>query len=231
MSRVLVIGDVHEPVAHPGYLRFCQDLRAKYKCNKVVFIGDLADWHAISFHAHHPDAPGPKDEYELALSGIKKWCRAFPEAHVCIGNHDERLIRLAETVNIPAKFLRDYRDIWDTPRWKWVNDVTLDDVYYFHGTGCGGVHPAFNAVQKHLMSVVMGHIHSAAGIKWRANPTRRVFGMDTGCGIDDRAVAFAYGHKNIIRSILSAGVVIDGIPYHEICAVGPGEKYNRKRFK
>src|SRR4051794_35024646 len=102
--RVLVIGDIHEPVSHPGYLAFCRDLRQRYKCDQVIFIGDVVDWHAVSFHAHHPEAPGPKDEYELAKAGVALWRNEFPKALVCIGNHDERLIRLAETVNIPAKF-------------------------------------------------------------------------------------------------------------------------------
>jgi len=228
--RVLVIGDIHEPVSHPGYLAFCKDLRAKHRCDQVMFIGDVVDWHAVSFHAHHPEAPGPKDEYELAKVGVSKWCRTFPRARVCIGNHDERLIRLCETVNIPKQFLRDYKEIWGTPNWEWDTEFVLDDVYYFHGTGSGGIHPAYCTMQKMLMSVVMGHIHSAGGIKWRANPVRRVFGMDTGCGIDDKAVAFAYGHHLKVRSILSACVVLDGTPIHEIMPCGPGEKYHRSNF-
>lgn len=231
MARVLVIGDIHCPVAHPGYLAFCRDLRDQNKCDRVVFIGDVVDHHAISFHTHHPDAPGPKDEHELASYHIARWARVFPSATVCVGNHDARVIRLAESVNIPSKFLRDYSEIWKTPKWDWKDDFTTDDVYYFHGTGSGGLHPSFNSMCKLLMSVVQGHIHSAGGIKWRANPTRRIFGMDTGCGIDDRAYAFAYGAAQKIRSILSAGVVIDGIPQHVIMPCGPGEKYHRSKFK
>lgn len=229
--RTLVIGDIHEPVAHPGYCNFCQDLGSKHKVDDVIFIGDVVDWHAVSFHAHHPDAPGPKDEYELAKAGVKKWYRAFPKAKVCIGNHDERLVRLAETVNIPAKFLRTYNDIWETPKWDWQPEYVQEDVYYFHGTGSGGMHPAFCTMQKMLMSTVQGHVHSAGGIKWRANPQRRVFGMDTGCGIDDRAIAFAYGHNLKTRSILSAGLVIDGVPQHCIMPCGAGEKYHRSRYE
>jgi hypothetical protein len=231
MARVLVIGDIHEPVSHPGYLAFCRDLRQRWRCDTTVFIGDVADWHAVSFHAHHPDSPGPHDEYELAALGIRRWAQAFPNARVCIGNHDERLVRLAESVNIPARFLRDYREIWSTPGWHWDTDHTIDGVYYFHGTGSGGIHPAYNAMGKLLMSVVQGHVHSAAGVKWKANPNRRIFGMDTGCGIDDRAVAFAYGRHQKLRSILGAGVILDGIPQHFVMPMGPGEKYHRSKFR
>ena len=105
MARVLVIGDLHEPVSHPAYMRFCQDMKRKWKCDTVVFIGDVVDWHAISFHASHPECPGPADEYELAKARIAQWYKKFPEAMVCIGNHDERPGRLVESVNVPAKFI------------------------------------------------------------------------------------------------------------------------------
>lgn len=231
MGRVLVIGDVHAPVTHPGYLAFCRDLYRLHGCNQVVFIGDLADFHAISFHAHHPDAPGPKDEYELTALCIKRWYKAFPKAKVCVGNHCARVIRLAESVNIPARFLRNYSEIWHTPGWTWADDFIIDDVYYFHGTGTGGLHPAYNTMGKMLMSVVQGHVHSAGGIKWRANPQKRIFGMDVGCGIDDSRYAFAYGQMLKVRSILSAGVVLDGIPQHIIMPIGRGEAYHRGHFK
>lgn len=230
MSRVLYVGDVHEPVAHPGYIHFCRDLYEKWKCDKVVFIGDIIDWHAISFHSQHPDAPGPKDEYNLALERIAEWYKVFPVAKVCIGNHDERVVRVAEEAGIPSFLIRQYAEVWNTPKWEWGTEFATDDVYAFHGTGTGGIHPAYNSMKKMLMSVVQGHIHSAAGIKWCANPYRRIFGMDTGCGIDDKAIAFAYGRHQKVRSVLGAGVVIDGVPYHEIMQIGPGEPYNRSRF-
>jgi predicted phosphodiesterase len=229
--RVLVVGDIHEPVSRPGYLEFCKDLYDKWNCNQVVFIGDVVDHHGISFHANHPDVPGPKDEFEQAYQGVQKWYEAFPDAKVCIGNHDERVIRIAEDANIPSRFLRDYAEVWGTPGWDWQYDFTIGGVYYFHGTGQGGMHPAFNAMKKMLMSVVMGHVHTAAGIKWLVNPHRRIFGMDSGCGIDDSQVAFAYGKHQKQRSVLGAGVVLNGTPYHEIMPVGPGEKYHRSRFK
>lgn len=225
MSKVLCVGDIHEPVSRDKYLKFNQDLYEEWGCDTVVFLGDIADWHAISFHAHHPECPGPVDEYDLAYEKIQKWYAAFPKAKVCIGNHDERIIRLAESVNIPKKFLRNFNEVWDTPGWDWDYSHIIDDVYYFHGTGNGGLYPAPNAARKMLMSVVMGHSHSAAGVKWLASPQRRIFGMDVGCGIDDTAYAFAYGRHQIKRSIISAAVVLDGVPYHEIMLISKNERY------
>ena len=46
--------------------------------------------------------------------------------------------------------------------------------------------------------------------------------MDSGCLIDVDAWQFAYGKHMNKKPILSCGVVLDGIPYHEIM---PIEKY------
>ncbi len=233
MSRNLVIGDLHSPCTRKGYSHFCQDLYKEWDCNKVIFIGDVVDWSAISFHASNPNTPGPVDEYEMALTEIQKWYKIFPKATVIIGNHDARPKRVAESVNIPAKFIRDYADLWETPNWKWEQSVIIDDVFYCHGHGKGGGKtPAWNLSQKMGMSVVMGHYHSrGGGGLWSANPLRRWFGMDVGCGVDDTAYAFVYAKEQVTRSILGCGIVLDGTPYHEVMPVGKGETYHDSRFK
>lgn len=230
MSRKLVIGDTHEPVCHPGYLPFCMDLYEEYDCNSVLHIGDLADMQAISFHANNPQCPGALDEFHLTKKAIKKWLKAFPDAVIIKGNHDLRVIRLAESVNIPPQYLRDHKKVWKTPGWKWTNDYVEDEVYYWHGTGRSGINPAFNVMKDMLMSTVIGHCHSSAGVKWTANPLRRIFGMDVGCGVDIDAYNFAYGSNEKKRPILAAAVVIDGIPTHRIMPCGHGEKYHKSRF-
>ena len=53
--RILVIGDIHSPFELEGYLQFCKDTYANYNCNQVIFIGDIIDNHASSFHISDPD--------------------------------------------------------------------------------------------------------------------------------------------------------------------------------
>jgi len=231
MARILVVGDPHEPVCHPGYMRFCQDLRKKYRTTQTVIIGDICDHHAISFHAANPECPGPKDEYHLTRTKMRLWHKAFPKATITIGNHDARVVRLAESVNIPSKYLRAYNDVWNTPTWAWVDEIVIDDVYYMHGVNRSGMYPAFNAMKDLLMSVIMGHCHSASGVKWRTNPGKRTFGLDTGCGIDVDAYQFAYGKHMRSRPVLSAAVVLDGDPQHIIFPCGPGERYHKSKFQ
>lgn len=231
MSRILIIPDLHEPCSRKGALAFCKDLRRKYKTTKTVFIGDVIDSHSISFHAHHPEMPGPKDEFELAFKNIQKWYKAFPNATVVLGNHDRRVIRLAESVNIPARFIRDYKDIWKTPKWDWVDNLVKDEIYFVHGDGTGSsLYPAFNMVRKMGMSCVLGHHHSAGGIKWLVNPMRRMFGLDVSSLIDDKQMAFAYNAKNVQRSVLGAGIIIDGVPQHIPMPCSRGERYHDSRF-
>jgi metallophosphoesterase superfamily enzyme len=223
MSRVLAIGDVHAPVQRDDYLIFCQDLYDAWDCDKVVFIGDVVDWHGISFHARHPDGPGTVDEYNLAKDVIAEWYEAFPEATIILGNHDERITRKAEAAEIPSRFIRSYSDIWETPEWNWTQDTIIDDVYYMHGDGAGGGNsPAALNARQMAMSVVCGHFHRVAGVQWMGSPRQRWFGLDTGCGIDDTKYAFAYGRKLRKRPIIAAGVIIDGVGYSEPM---PLEKY------
>ena len=231
MSRILIIGDPHEPCTRKGYIQFCKDIYIEWDCDTVICIGDIADWASISFHLASPEGPGPTAEYDMAFKAIQKWHKAFPKAIVTIGNHDARPLRVAESVKIPKKFFRSYAEMWETPKWNWVQSIIIDNVLYRHGhaTG-GGKTPAWNQANKMGMSVVMGHYHSRGGINWSANPLRRWFGMDVGCGVDDAAYAFAYAKEQTQRSILSVGIVLDGTPYHEMMPVGRKEKYHDSRF-
>ncbi len=230
MSRVLFIPDLHCPATRKGALEFCLDLQEEWDCNEVVFAGDVIDWHAISHWTKEPSCPGPLDEYELAKECVKKWYDAFPDAMVCIGNHDERPNRLAKTVNIPDFMLKSYADLWDTPGWKWNWKFMVDEVSYRHGTGCSGIHPAWNMMNKVYHSVAIGHCHTRAGVKWGSNGRMRIFGLDAGCLIDEQAWQFTYGRDNVIRPFLSAAVIIDGHPYLEAMRCSKGEAYYDGNF-
>ena len=231
MARVFVAGDIHAPATHPGYLAFCADVCEQWRCDKIVSIGDIVDLHAISFHAKDIKTIGTNEELEEAAEQIEQWYEQFPRMDVMIGNHDERVYRLAASVNIPPRFIRDYSNYWGTPKWRWMQETFIDGVHYFHGTGCSGKTPALNRAIASMVSTVIGHVHSSGGVLWTAGPTQRVFGMDTGCGVDCEHPAMNYGKTLAAKPVLSCGVVIDGVPYHEIMPCGPGEPYHRSRFK
>jgi len=215
MSRVLVIGDTHFPAVHPDYLSFVRKIHKKYRCNEVVHIGDVVDHHCISFHKKNPEHPAAVDEYLLAVKCIKQWKSVFPIMKVCIGNHDERVARLAADAGIPNLYLKDFNQLFETD-WSWDWGWNIDGVFYTHGTGASSQYPAFNAAKSRATSVIMGHAHSVAGINWVVGPTTRFFGMNVGSGVDRNHLAMQYGINYLKKPVVSCGVVIDGHPYHEM---------------
>ncbi len=218
MTKVLVIGDLHLPAEREDYLEFCRGLRKKYKTTETVFIGDVLDHHAISFHQKHPDADSAVAEYHRSMERMKAWKKAFPSAMVCIGNHDERIHRLSSSAGIPGMYLKDYKDIFGTPNWEWEYEHIIDDVAYIHGTGASsGNTPAFNAAKARAQNTVSGHVHSAASVCWMQGPGgNKLFGFNVPCGVNTEHILMHYGKNFLKKPVNGAGVVIDGHPYMEI---------------
>jgi len=201
-SRVLVIGDIHEPFTIEGYLEFCKEQYRKFNCNKVIFIGDVIDNAFSSFHPTNPDGYGAGDELDRAIDKIALWYKAFPEAIVIIGNHDRLAYRKAFTGGISARWLRTYNDVLNTPNWKFEESIEIDDVLYIHGEAGTARMKAKDISQ----SVVQGHLHSQAYCEWINN---RIFAVQVGAGINDKEYAFNY-NKAGKESILSCSVIENG---------------------
>lgn len=205
MARVLVIGDLHEPFCLDGYLEFCVGLWNKWACTKAVFIGDVIDSHASSYHEDDSAAMGGSDELAMACQKIDRWCKTFPVAKVIIGNHDRMVMRKAQTSKIPLEWIRDYKEVLCTPEWDFVNEHEIDGVQYLHGEGG----TAKTRMIKDMMRTVQGHLHSQCYI-WHAVGKRdRIWGMQVGCGIDRTTYAMAYS-KNFPKPAIAAAVVLDG---------------------
>ena len=228
--RVGSVGDPHCPFTHPMYRRFCADTFQKNKVDRVHIAGDIVDLHALSFWDHDPNGMSASCEQKSAQRIVRKWYKLWPDATVSIGNHDSRNFRVARKAGLPDSYLKGYREVWDTPKWKWDFEFKIDGVLYTHGTGVSGKDAALNLAIQRRMSVVIGHIHSWAGVKWHANTDNVIFGMNCGCGIDCKAYAFAYGKDFPVRPILGCGIVIDG--EQAIFVRMPcdrGDKYHRSR--
>jgi predicted phosphodiesterase len=232
MSRILCVGDLHIPCVRSGYLQFCRDLRKEFKTDTTVFLGDIVDEHAVSpAHPASPDAPGTKEEYAQAFEAVKEWHEAFPLARVCLGNHDERPYRAAALVKLISERLKSPAELWETSGWDWQYEHTIDGIFFTHRTNNGGQMPAYNAMRARAMSVVLGHHHSCAGVKFLVNPERRLFGLDVGSGVDDRMVQFKYCQHAQQRSVISAAVILDGYPQLHVMPMSRGERYYDKRRK
>jgi predicted MPP superfamily phosphohydrolase len=205
-NRVLCIGDLHEPFCLDGYLEFCIKTYAENNCNRVVFIGDLVDNHYSSYHETDSDALGGLDELEYAIKKLSKWYKAFPDADVTLGNHDRIIIRKAQTSNIPSKWIKEFKDVLETPNWRFVTDVYIDGVRYVHGDKSSA---AKTAAKRDMVSTVSGHFHTQMYVEWFFGKYAALFGMQVGCGIDSSSYAMGYmqGGK---KEAIGVGIVIGG---------------------
>ena len=72
-KQILVIPDMHMPYHHVDALDFLQNLESTYGgFDLVVNLGDLVDFHGISFHDSDPDLPSAGDELSLAINNCQR---------------------------------------------------------------------------------------------------------------------------------------------------------------
>jgi len=203
-GNVLVIGDLHEPFCLDGYFEFCKEQRDRFNCDTFVFIGDIIDAHYSSFHDSDPDGMSAGEELDYAVDKLKKWHKEFPNAYVTVGNHDRIMMRKAFSSGISKRWIKDYKDVLETPTWKFVDEVEINSVLYVHGEAG----QAKQRVKDLLQSVVQGHLHTSAYVEWTVGSRYKCFGMQVGCGIDRKSYAMAYA-KAGRKPIIGCAVVLD----------------------
>jgi hypothetical protein len=204
-SRVLVIGDLHTPFDLDAYLDHCIETYNSFNCNRVVFIGDIIDNHYSSFHEQDPDGMGAGQELDYAISRVKRWYEAFPNAEVTVGNHDRIVMRKAFSGGVPKQWIKSYNEVLGTPNWKWVDRVVIDGVQYIHGEAG----TARTKCRADMQSTVQGHLHTQMYCETYVGANFRVFGMQVGCGIDFEQYAFAYAKRGK-KPAIGCAVVVNG---------------------
>jgi len=218
-ERVLVIGDLHEPFTLEGYLEFCLHIKEKYKTTHTIFIGDIIDAGASSFHTPDADGYSPGHELERAIEKLEPWVKAFPIADVTLGNHDLIVSRKAMVGNISSRWLRSFGDVLQSPGWEFRDHFIYDNVKYAHGLSGS----ARKRAAKDLISTVQGHLHHEAYVEHIVGENFHIFGMQVGTGIDRRAYAFNYG-KSGAKPAISVGVVLQNgtLPIIEMAQLSGG---------
>lgn len=212
MARVLAIPDLHCPFQHPKALDFLCRQYERFQCDTVICLGDEIDAHSFSskFHAN-PDLPSPHDELELARDALEPYYLRFPEVVVIESNHSSRIFKKASSSGLPSQILKAYADIIEAPPGWSFHEIgfDFDGVHYTHGEGFSQTswRTAFNKMRT---SVVMGHLHSGAGIQFSETRRNRQFSMNTGCLIDARHKAFDYARFSHERAVLGCGIILDG---------------------
>lgn len=214
--RIMVIGDTHAPYVHPDALRFLKHVRDCYSPDICVHMGDETDGHAISFHDSDPNLASAGHELEAAKVWLGKLHGLFPNLLLCDSNHGSLVYRRAKAHGLPVQFIKRYRDILfpdhGAPGWSWgdawVLNTPTGKVRFQHQVSGDFVAQAAHE----RMSLVLGHEHGRMECKYAASSTALYFGAYSGCLIDKKSMAFAYGklHKN--KPILGCMVITDGNP-------------------
>lgn len=211
MSVTMIIPDTHAPAMHRDAMAFLKSIKKKHRPDTVVHIGDVVDLHCASRFAKNAANSGDK-EMEQAIEQLGPLYDTFPDARVCVGNHDKRIADRIAEAGLPKRATKCLSALLDSPPgWKWADDHLVDGVVYEHGSQYGGAAGHVKAAAANMHSTVIGHIHSHAGIAFVANRKHLVWGMNVGCLIDWQSYAFDYARK-MNKPILGCGLVIDGIP-------------------
>jgi metallophosphoesterase superfamily enzyme len=199
---------------HPRFLRFLKKIEDEYSCSRVVHLGDMVDWHAISYHERDPSMPSAQDEYRKAKKQVKKLHAAFPKLDYMMGNHCALPQRKARTAGLLDDMMVSFEDFWGLDGWTVhprYAKIEIDGVQYRHGdSGKAGQFPAFANSQTEFKSVVQGHFHTAAGVRYHSNENNLVFGMQVGCGATPNHPAMNYAKVYSNRPILGCGVILEG---------------------
>lgn len=212
-ANVLFISDMHIPYEHPQAIDFLAALEKKYGFEVVVSVGDLADFHAISFHKSDPDLKSAGEELLALQKKARTLEQIFPEMLIVGSNHGDLPLRKLFDAGLPKGFLKTFNEIHTVgPDWGFIDDLTIKDgehyVYVAHGISKQAVKVAAQRGVNH----VCGHYHTESRIEYVSNPRDLLWGMNTGCLIDKNAMAFAYNKLDLSRPIISTGALIDGQP-------------------
>jgi metallophosphoesterase superfamily enzyme len=209
-KRVLVIPDTHFPFVKQNYIPFLKQVYDEYNCDTVVHLGDMIDNHYSSFHDTDPDGHSALLELQKALDCVKELHDVFPNMIITYGNHDVIPNRKAFSSGLSNTWIKSIKDVIidngiPAHGWDFVDHCVIDDVVYTHGVSRG----AKQRMSQEMVSVVCGHWHTKSSVDWLFNDKFRLFAMQLGALIDDKAYAFAYA-KHFAKSFKNCGVVING---------------------
>lgn len=226
-SRVLLISDLHIPYHHQDALAFLKHLKEKYNPTRVICLGDELDKHALSYHDSDPDLLSAGDELRKSLPVVAELHKMFPVMDIIESNHGSLVWRKAKTFGIPKHYIKGYNDVLGVgDGWKWSFDLTItlpngQKCYIHHGK----TSDVIKLSQQMGMCAVQGHFHESFKVDYWGNPNGLFWGLQTGCLIDDDALAFSYNNVNIKRPMIGTAVIIDSQPILEPLIMDEGGRW------
>ena len=229
-KSVLVISDLHIPYHHQDAFEFLKALKKKYKPDLIVNIGDELDQHAISMHEHNPDLMSAGDELRQSKKYVTDLEKIFPEMKIVHSNHSSLVYRRALKYGLPKDYLKSYNEFLGVGKgWEWVDDltVTLSDgsrCFFTHGMAAD----VLKVAQQYGMNTVQGHYHTKFSIGYYSNPDALIWGMQVGCLINQKSMAFDYAKNFKSRFIVGCGMILDGQPKLMPMVLDRNGRWNKK---
>ena len=225
--------DVHAPYNHPDaieFFRWVQDWRGCQE--RVVNVGDLADFHSMSRFNSETDALNATVEYERFLEFADEYSKAFPVGDMVLGNHDTIPQRQMKELGLLTSILKVDNELYGLPdTWNihplyHVIDPDGWNILVEHGIGSSGKYGCANTAKEKRCSYVQGHTHSAAAVIYSTNHESTIFGMNVGCCVDSSSLAMRYGKYGTRKGVLACGVVYGG-SHAEVITMETWKNYKR----
>ena len=215
-DRCLFISDLQIPFEAINALKFCKAVAKDFgiKPENCYNVGDEIDQYFGSQYGKSVNGNlSALSELEITKEKMLAWYLAFPQMKLAVSNHGLRWARKAFAAEIPSQMIIPYQKIINAPKaWRWQESWDIPSKHpmrMIHGMGYSGQVGHRNAAIDAGKSVVMGHLHANAGISYVRTETQSTWGMNTGCLIDPKALAFEYGKYNRNKPVLGIGVVVD----------------------
>lgn len=168
VSTTLVIPDTHVPYEDPQAFEVLLKAIDDIKPQELVFIGDFADFYAVSFHSKDPRREkflvGEVEKVNKRLDEIDSIGAASRDVVFIEGNHEDRLRRYISDKAPELEGLVDVNDLFkfkerNYKHIKYRDHYKHGKVYYTHDSGRSGKYAVFHTLGDYGANVVFGHSH------------------------------------------------------------------------
>jgi hypothetical protein len=215
-ERILILPDTHRPFHSKMAWAVAMAAGRGFRPDRIIHLGDLWDFYAISFH---PKSPDRRSNLEAE---IKDGCEALDEMadlgakrlDITLGNHEFRWDRYL-TQNAPDmyNFLRFEEVVrfkergWHVTPYR--QHLTVGKMHFTHEVGYCGKQAHTQSRQEFEGNCVIGHTHGLAS-EYKGNLLNSAHvGIQLGWLGDKEAIDYAHQRRS------ASWVHAFGIAYHE----------------
>jgi predicted phosphodiesterase len=166
LEKLLFVPDSHVPYEDKKAFNLLLKAGAAFKPDRIIIIGDFADFYAVSSHSKNPNRRHDIQwEIEQVKARLKDLGRlGASRKYYVAGNHEDRLSRylmdkapaLFNSVKIPE--ILNLREMgWEYTEYK--DSLALGKLNITHDTGNCGPYAHYRAQEVFQGNVVIGHTH------------------------------------------------------------------------